>query len=68
MNCIAKIAPKKNTEGIPKAFTAKVLTVNTGYPSLGLPLSATIAVSSQSWHMRAKKADQEQDPKDSVTN
>ena len=119
MNCIAKIAPRKNTVGIPNAFTAKVLTVNTGYPSWGLPLSATIAVSSQtcwfwivgplsqtntphlrnqksakarvkitgartsnnlsvfihlgylwnkSWHMRAKKADWEEDTMDSVTN
>ena len=47
INCIAKIAPRKNTDGIPNAFTAKVLIVNTGYPSPGLPLSATIAVSSQ---------------------
>ena len=38
---------RKNTVGIPNALTAKVLTVNTGYPSEGLPLSATIAVSSQ---------------------
>ena len=30
INCIAKIAPRKNTEGIPNAFTARVLIVNTG--------------------------------------
>ena len=30
INCIAVNEPRKNTVGIPNAFTASVLTVNTG--------------------------------------